>query len=72
MTDIANATPLFARRLRLRLPGFPTLGIGASLPAMSRLFGDALCMAYVDPYSSSRRREADIPEEDMEGRDPGW
>ena len=59
MTDIPTTTPITARRLHVPRPGFPRLGIGASLAAIFGLVGAAFGMAYVDPYSR-RRREPQV------------
>lgn len=69
MAYIPNIALIVVRRAympRLLLPG---RGLGSSLDAMSRLLGDAFCMAYVDPYIPSDRR---MPDEDHEGRNPRW
>jgi hypothetical protein len=70
MTDIATTGPITIRRLDLPRLSFPTLEIGASLAAISGLVGDALNMAYVDPYTSLRRQPQVVPDDDLEGRDP--
>ena len=72
MTDISTTAPITIRRLNLPRPSFPRLAIGASLAAISGLMGDALKMAYVDPYTSLRRRPQIVPDDDLEGRDPNW
>ena len=71
MTDMSTTTPTTIRRLILPRPGFPRLGIGATLTAMFGLLGDAFKMAYVDPYASHRRQPV-VPDDDLEGRDPDW
>ncbi|RUX77265.1 hypothetical protein EN925_20040 [Mesorhizobium sp. M7A.F.Ca.US.006.04.2.1] len=70
MTDMP--TPITTRRLNLSKPSFAWLQIGASLAAMSGFVGDALKMAFVDPYTSLRRQPEVVPEDDLEGRDPTW
>ena len=72
MTDISTTAPITVRRLSLSRLSFPRLGIGASLAAISGLMGDALKMAYVDPYTSHRRQPQIVPDDDLEGRDPSW
>jgi hypothetical protein len=72
MTDISTIAPITIRRLHLPRLGFPRLEIGASLAAISSLMGDALNMAYVDPYTSLRRQPQVVPDGDLEGRDPTW
>ena len=72
MTDISTTAPITVRRLNLPRLSFPRLGIGASLAAISGLVGDAFNMAYVDPYTSLRRRPQVVPDDDLEGRDPTW
>jgi hypothetical protein len=70
MADISTTAPITVRRLNLPRLGFPRLEIGASLAAISGLVGDALKMAYVDPYTSRRPQIAS--DDDLEGRDPTW
>ncbi len=72
MTDILTTGPTAVRRLKLPRPSFPRLAIGASLVAISGLVGDALKMAYVDPYASLGRQSRAVPGDDLEGRDPTW
>jgi hypothetical protein len=69
MTDTA---PITSRRLSLPRLSFPRLAIGASLNAVFGLLGDALKMAYVDPYTSLPRKPHVIPDDDLEGRDHTW
>ena len=71
MTDISTTTAITVRRLVGLRPSFPRLEIGASLAAIFGLVGDALKMAYVAPYTS-RRRQPEVPDDDLEGRDPTW
>jgi len=68
MADIFTTAAIAIRRLRL--PGFPGSAIGASLSALFGSIGDALKMAYVNPYVS--RRQPLAPDDDLEGRDPNW
>jgi hypothetical protein len=70
MTDAV--APKAVRRSGLPQPNISVLRIGASLAAMAVLLGDAFTMAYVDPYTSRRGRPKAAPDEDLEGRDPGW
>ncbi|MDQ6433649.1 hypothetical protein RB623_06250 [Mesorhizobium sp. LHD-90] len=70
MTDISADAPITVRRSDLQQPSIPMLRIGASLAAISALLGDALKMAYVDPYTSHRPHIA--PDDGLEGRDPEW
>ncbi|MBI2718130.1 MAG: hypothetical protein HY245_11845 [Rhizobiales bacterium] len=72
MSDISTIAPITIRSLNLPRLSFPRLGIGASLAAISGLVGDALNMAYVDPYNSRRRPLQIAPDDDLEGRDPNW
>ncbi len=71
MADILT-TPTSVRRFKLARLSFPRLAIGASLNAISGLVGDALKMAYVDPYASLGRQPQVAPDDDLEGRDPSW
>lgn len=72
MTDIATTPQITLRRLSLPRPSFPRLAIGRTLDAMNLLIGGALNMAYVDPYTSLRRRQQIVPDDDLDGRDPSW
>lgn len=72
MTDISTAARITVRRLNLPRLSFPRLEIGASLAAISGLVGNALDMAYVDPYTRLRRQPQVLPDDDLEGRDPTW
>lgn len=72
MADIPTTAPTAGRRLNLPRLVFPRLAIGVSLNAMSSLMGDALKMAYADPYASVRRKAPAAPDDDLEGRDPAW
>jgi hypothetical protein len=72
MTDIFTIVPITIRSPNLPRLGFPRLGIGASLAAISGLLGDAFNLAYVDPYTSLRRQPQVVPDDDLEGRDPNW
>jgi hypothetical protein len=71
MTDMSTTTPTTIRRLNLPRPGFPRLGIGATLAAICDVMGDALKLAYVAPYTNLRRPPA-VPDDDLQGRDPNW
>lgn len=71
MVHISATTPISIRRLTLPWLGSPWLAIGASLNAMPLLIGNALRMAYVDPYTSLRG-QSEIVDDDLEGRDPNW
>jgi hypothetical protein len=72
MTDVPATTPKTVRRSGLPRPNIPVQRIGASLAAMSALIGRAFKMAYVDPYSSHRRRSQAVSEDGVDGRDPDW
>ncbi len=73
MTDIRTTVPIAIRR-RLALPRLrlPRLEIGALLAAMASLIGNATTLTYVAPYTDLRRRPQNVPDEDLEGRDPSW
>jgi hypothetical protein len=71
MTDIPTTAPTARRRLILARLGFPRLAIGASLNAISGLWGDALRSVYLAPYAVHRQPQA-APDDDLEGRDPSW
>lgn len=70
MTDFTSIAPISIRRFSLPRPSLPRIGIGASLDAIARLIGDALKMAYVDPYT--RRQPAAAFDHELESRDPNW
>jgi hypothetical protein len=72
MTDISATAPIPLRRLKLPRIVLPGPAIGATLEAITLLIGNALDMAYVQPYSSLSRRLRIIPDDDLEGRDPDW
>jgi hypothetical protein len=72
MADISvTATKVVRRSNSLRLK-IPKLRIGASLVAMFAPLGDALTMAYVEPYTVHRRRPQAAADVDLQGRDPSW
>ncbi|AZO33238.1 hypothetical protein EOA27_26070 [Mesorhizobium sp. M2A.F.Ca.ET.037.01.1.1] len=72
MADILTTAPITGRPLKLPRRSFARLAIGASLNGISRLVGDALKMAYVDPYASLARQPQVAPDDELEGRDPSW
>jgi hypothetical protein len=72
MTEMSVfATNAVRRSNSLRLK-ISTLRIGASLASLFALLGDALTMAYVEPYTTHRRTPKDAPDENLQGRDPNW
>lgn len=71
MADIATIAPISIRRTSLPKPSLPTIGIGESLVAIARLIGDAMNLAYVDPWARRRQPPAAF-DDDLEGRDPNW
>jgi hypothetical protein len=72
MADISAIAPVAIHRSNLQRPNIPSLRIRASFAAISIVLGNALNMAYVDPYTSHRRRPQVAPDDDLEGRDPTW
>jgi hypothetical protein len=72
MADIPTTAPIAIHRRNPPGRGFPSLELGASLTAISRLVGDAFSMAYVAPYTVLRRQPQVVPDDDLEGRDPTW
>lgn len=72
MTDIISTVPISFRRSSMPRLSLPRIGIAASLDAIAGLFGHALYLAYVDPYSSLQRQPPVIPDNDLDGRNPNW
>lgn len=72
MADIPTSAPIAIRRLGLRRLSVPRLGIGASFAAISGLLGDAIRMAYLEPYAARRGQPRIAKDDDPEGRDPTW
>lgn len=72
MSDIISTIPTSIRRPSLPRPRLRRIGVGAALAAIAGLFGHALNLAYVDPFTSRQRRPPVIPDNDLEGRDPNW
>ena len=72
MTDFTSTAPLSLSRSSLPRLRLPKIGVGASLAAIAGLFGHALNLAYVDPYTSLKLEPSVIPDDDLEGRDPNW
>jgi len=69
MTDISTNAPITIRRPklpRLRVPRF-----GALLAAIPGSMRDTFTLAYVDPYFCARAPQ-DVPDDELEGRDPSW
>lgn len=54
---------------RLNTPG---CAIGASLVAVTCLPGNAVRMAYVDPYARHHHRPQVVADDEVDGRDPAW
>lgn len=72
MTDIISTAPIAIRRSSLPRLKLRRIGVGGALGAIAGIFGQALNLAYVDPYTSLQRRPPAIPDDDLEGRDPNW
>lgn len=72
MTDIISTAPIAIRPARLPRLRLRRIGIGAALGAIAGLIGQAFNLAYVDPFTSLKRRPPVIPDDDLEGRDPNW
>ena len=72
MADISTVPPKAIRRSNLQRLNISMLGIGASLAAICSVMSDALKMAYVEPYTTHRRRPQVVPDDDLDGRDPSW
>ena len=73
MTNFTTTALITFRRLRMPpAPAVPTTGFGASLEAITRLIGDALIMAYVDPFITRARSSPEAQDTDLKGRDPKW
>jgi hypothetical protein len=73
MADLITRSPIIvghSDRPRLDLP---KLGIGAALSVLSKAVAQAFCMAYVEPYRTTRRQFLNAPDHPGEdGRDPKW
>jgi hypothetical protein len=67
MTDISTNVPIAVRSSD---PQRPRFGLRAQFAAMFATFGEALRMAYVEPYANRRPEVA--PDEELGGRDPRW
>lgn len=72
MTGVSTIAPIAIRRVDLPRRSFPWPAVGASISTMSALMGDALRMAYVDPYASLSRQLPAILDDGLKGRDPTW
>ena len=72
MSDIISTIPISIRCSSLRRLRLQRIGMGAALDAIAGLFGHALNLAYVDPYTSLQRQPPVTPDNDLEGRDPNW
>jgi len=72
MTDITTTALISTRRFSLPQPCLPRIGIGASLVAIVRLIGDAINLAYVDPYTCRRPQLPAAFDDDLQDRDPNW
>lgn len=72
MTHLIETAPFAIRHFRLPRARLPTLGIGATIAAVSTSITQAYCMAYVEPLKMHRRPPALHSDSDLEGRDPNW
>jgi hypothetical protein len=72
MTDLVTSAPLATHDLRLPRVRFPKIGIGTKIGGLSTCIGQAMCVAYVEPYKISQHQPATFCEVDLEGRDPNW
>lgn len=72
MTDIISTIPVEIRSFSLPLSRLRRIGVVASLNAMTGLLGQALNLAYADPYNSLQRKSPVVPDIDLNGRDPNW
>jgi hypothetical protein len=70
MAGMSTIAPTAVRLVRVQRLTVPRPSLGASLAAMFGVLGDAVRMAYADPYASRRPNVA--PEEGQDGRDPRW
>jgi hypothetical protein len=73
MTDlITRAPPLAIGRLHLPRVRVPSLGLRATINAVSTSIMQAYCMAYVEPFKARGRSPLVFSDVDLEGRDPKW
>lgn len=72
MTDITTTAPISVRRPSLPAVSMPRFGIGRALAALCQGFGQAVRMAYIDPYRVSQTGPVAAPDPQLEGRDPNW
>jgi hypothetical protein len=57
MTDITLSHTIEPDKLVAKLPKLPRLGLGTAFDAILKSYGDALAMAYVEPFQLCQRQE---------------
>jgi hypothetical protein len=64
MADLTTTSQITIRHLGRQRPDHAGLGIGATLSALSKTMVQAISMAYVEPYRTTRRRLSDAADTD--------
>jgi hypothetical protein len=72
MTDITLGPTTEPAKTLIKLPKLLQLGFAKAFDGFLKCYGDALTMAYVEPFFISARRQRPVPDADLEGRDPNW
>jgi hypothetical protein len=57
MTDITLSRTVEPAKPSIKFPKLPRLGFGKVFEAMLKCYGDALNMAYVEPFRLSQRQK---------------
>ena len=71
MTEDTATRPDTVRRTQARRQKLPRLSLAAGMGALAKAVGHAFELAYVAPYSGSRRPRPAPPQAE-DGRDPAW
>jgi hypothetical protein len=72
MTNLISTASIAFPRYGLPHLKLPKLGVGAAIATLARAIGQALEMAYVTPYQTTRRPPSAAIDADLQGRDPNW
>lgn len=57
MTDITISPTIEPAKPSIKFPKLPRLGLGNMFDALLKGYGNALTMAYVEPFQPSQRQE---------------